>query len=28
VARQEEFDRIAGILGEVLTEAGRRLGLG
>jgi len=28
VARQEEFDRIAGILGEVLAEAGRRVGLG
>jgi len=28
VARQEEFDRIAGTLGEVLTEAGRRVGLG
>jgi adenosylmethionine-8-amino-7-oxononanoate aminotransferase len=26
VARQAEFDRIAGILGEVLTEAGERLG--
>jgi adenosylmethionine-8-amino-7-oxononanoate aminotransferase len=28
VARQEEFDRIAGTLGEVLAEAGRRVGLG
>jgi adenosylmethionine-8-amino-7-oxononanoate aminotransferase len=28
VARQEEFDRIAGTLGEVLSEAGRRVGLG
>jgi adenosylmethionine-8-amino-7-oxononanoate aminotransferase len=27
VARQEEFDRIAGTLGEVLGEAGRRVGL-
>jgi adenosylmethionine-8-amino-7-oxononanoate aminotransferase len=26
VARQAEFDRIAGVLGEVLTEAGERLG--
>jgi adenosylmethionine-8-amino-7-oxononanoate aminotransferase len=26
VARQAEFDRIAGVLGEVLTEAGARLG--
>jgi adenosylmethionine-8-amino-7-oxononanoate aminotransferase len=28
VARQAEFDRIAGTLGEVLAEAGRRVGLG
>jgi len=28
VARQEEFDRIAGTLREVLGEAGRRVGLG
>jgi adenosylmethionine-8-amino-7-oxononanoate aminotransferase len=28
VARQEEFDRIAGTLGDVLAEAGRRVGLG
>jgi adenosylmethionine-8-amino-7-oxononanoate aminotransferase len=28
VARQPEFDRIAGTLGDVLTEAGRRVGLG
>jgi adenosylmethionine-8-amino-7-oxononanoate aminotransferase len=27
VARQEEFDRIAATLGEVLSEAGRRVGL-
>jgi adenosylmethionine-8-amino-7-oxononanoate aminotransferase len=27
VARQEEFDQIAGTLGEVLAEAGRRVGL-
>jgi adenosylmethionine-8-amino-7-oxononanoate aminotransferase len=27
VARQEEFDQIAGTLGEVLSEAGRRVGL-
>jgi adenosylmethionine-8-amino-7-oxononanoate aminotransferase len=27
VARQEEFDRIAGTLGDVLAEAGRRVGL-
>jgi adenosylmethionine-8-amino-7-oxononanoate aminotransferase len=28
VARQPEFDRIAGTLGDVLTEAARRVGLG
>jgi adenosylmethionine-8-amino-7-oxononanoate aminotransferase len=28
VARQEEFDRMTSILGDVLTEAGRRVGLG
>ncbi|MEA2395234.1 MAG: hypothetical protein QOJ82_3125, partial [Solirubrobacteraceae bacterium] len=27
VARQPEFDRIAGILGDVLAEAGRRRGV-
>jgi adenosylmethionine-8-amino-7-oxononanoate aminotransferase len=28
VARQEEFDRMTSILGDVLAEAGRRVGLG